>query len=380
MNIRRPNITGIVNGIDADGKGGVTRAGAGVGRRDRRVAPRPRLAGESGALAAGDPFGSRTDADRGTLSSTSVELLDVILGYDCNLHCDYCTITPAMRRRALEPTAVVKELRHGRERGCSRVSFTGGEPTIRGDLLALVREARALGYDDVKVQSNGLLFATASNVARLVDAGATRLHVSIHTHRPDRYDALVRRAGSYALMASGLENAVRSGAHTVADVILKEDTYRDLPDAIEWLHQRGVPEVHLWFVSLTDQNRENFDSMPRMTEVVPAMRIAFASGRRLGMEVRSLHVPRCLLGTSFVSHAYDPGAEDVRVVTPEAVFDLRASKISPTVKVAACRGCEHDARCPGVRPDYLERYGDAEIASARGVAPSRAPTRLPTLG
>jgi cyclic pyranopterin phosphate synthase len=306
-----------------------------------------------------------------------MDLLDVILGYDCNLFCDYCTITPAMRRRALETRAVVRELRRARETGCKRVSFTGGEPTIRSDLFALVREAKSAGYDDVKVQSNGLLFATEANVRRLVAAGTTRLHVSIHTHRADRYDALVRREGSYALMVRGLENAVASGAHVVADVILKEDTYRDLAAAIEWLHERRVPEVHLWFVSLTDQNRENLASMPRMTEVVPSMREVFALGERLGMNVRSLHVPRCLLGAEHVAHAYDPGRDDVRVVTPEAVFDLRKSKISPTVKVAACSGCEHESYCPGLRPDYLERYGDAEIARARGVEPSRPPTRLP---
>jgi cyclic pyranopterin phosphate synthase len=45
--------------------------------------------------------------------------------------------------------------------------------------------------------------------------------------------------------------------------------------------------------------------------------------------------------------------------------------------VPACVGCRFESLCPGVRPDYLERWGDAEIAGARGQAGSRAPTRLP---
>ena len=44
-------------------------------------------------------------------------LLDVILLYDCNLACDYCTITPAMRTRALPTAAVVRALRAGRVDG-----------------------------------------------------------------------------------------------------------------------------------------------------------------------------------------------------------------------------------------------------------------------
>lgn len=302
-------------------------------------------------------------------------LLDVILGYDCNLACDYCTITPEMRRRALSSRDVVRELREGRGAGYERVSFTGGEPTIRPDLLPLVRKARELGYEDIKVQSNGLLLAHQPNVERLVEAGCTRFHISIHTHDAVSYDALVRREDSHRLMRGGLENVVATGKRVIADVILKTDTAPRLVEALQWLHEQGVREAHLWFVSLTDNNRDNFASMPRMTDVVPTMHRAFDRAAELGMDVRSLHVPRCLLGDAYVDRALDPGAEQVRVVTPEATFELKDSKLTGTVHVPACRGCKHEDYCPGIRPDYLERYGDAEIAEARGQEATMGPKR-----
>lgn len=305
---------------------------------------------------------------------SGLPLLDVILGYDCNLACDYCTITPAMRERSVPARRVVTELRAGRELGYDRVSFTGGEPTIRADLIALVRTAKELGYGDIKVQSNGLLFAHAPNVDRLVGAGCNRIHVSIHTHDPDAYDALVRRDGSYAHMVAGLGHALERAADFTADVILKSDTYRKLPDAVRWLHARGVRSVHLWFVSLTDHNRDNVASMPRMTDVVPYMSETFAFAREHGMDARSLHVPRCLLGGDAV-HAWDPGSDRVRVVTPEATFELRDSKLAGQVHVPACEGCTYRAICPGVRPDYVDRYGDEEIARARGQPPLLPPKR-----
>jgi cyclic pyranopterin phosphate synthase len=295
----------------------------------------------------------------------ALPLLDVILLYDCNLACDYCTITPAMRARALTTADVVRALRDGRAEGYDRVSFTGGEPTIRADLLGLVRQARALGYASVKVQSNGLVFATAANVARLIDAGVTEVHVSIHTHDPRAYDALVRREGAFPLMVAGLRNLVASAIPLAADVIVKTDTAPRLVDAIAWLHQQGVRAADLWFVSLTDGNRANVDSMPRMTEALPAMRAALHTGRALGMRMRSLHVPRCLLGDDR-GFAFDPAAEGVKVVTPDATFALTRSKLTGQVHVDACEGCEHRAICPGVRADYLERYGDAEIRASRG--------------
>ncbi len=295
-------------------------------------------------------------------------LLDIILGYDCNLACDYCTITLAMRSRTLVPAAVVEALREGRRLDYDRVAFTGGEPTIRPDLLALIKASVKLGYADVKVQSNGLLFS-ADNVARLVAAGVTRFHVSIHTHEPAAYDALVRRPHAYPLMEAGLRKVASSGRHVVADLIIKHDTYRRLPDAIDWLAAREIPEVHLWYVSLTDGNAENFASLPAMTEAVPFMHEAFARARTHGLSIKSLHVPRCLLGDDW-EHAWDPGSQRVMVVTPEATFELEDSRLAGQNQVPACAGCRFQKICPGVRPDYVAHHGDAEIAAVRGQAPT----------
>jgi cyclic pyranopterin phosphate synthase len=307
-------------------------------------------------------------------------LVDVIVGYDCNLACDYCTITPAMRTRALATAQIVAELRRGRADGYHRAAFTGGEPTIRRDLLGLVRAARTLGYADIKVQTNGLVLGQGDNAARLAAAGATRIHVSIHTHVEAAYDELVRSPGSHGRMVAGLRAAVATGLPVVADLIVKADTVHRLRDAIHWLHVQGVRAADLWFLSLTDGARDQLAALPRMTAAAPAMAAAFAAGRALGMTVRSLHVPRCLLGEDH-PHAYDPGARRVRVVTPDATFELRDSRLAGRVKVAACRGCRFEQICPGVRPDYLEVFGDEEIAAVRDRTSTVAPRRrLPVVG
>lgn len=306
-------------------------------------------------------------------------LLDLVLDYDCNLACDYCTITPAMRSRALPTGAIVRQLRAARDEGFGRVSFTGGEPTIRRDLLPLVREARRLGYEDIKVQSNGLLYAEAGNVARLAEAGVSRWHVSIHTHRARAYERMVQRAGTHALMERGLRNLVAAGLEPNADLIVMRDTHAHLADAVDWLADRGVRSGQLWLVSLTDGNAANVASLPPLRDLLPSVFEAFDRADERGVDLRSLHLPHCLLGERR-DRAIDPAAGGVRVVTPDAVLDLRDAKLTPRRYVAACEGCAERGACPGVRPDYLERYGDVEIAAARGRAPEVVgAVRLPVL-
>ena len=82
-----------------------------------------------------------------------------------------------------------------------------------------MRAARTRGFTDVKVQSNGLVYAQARNVEALLSAGVSRFHVSIHTHEAAAYEALVRRAGTFALLEAGLANLVAQGVTLVADLI-----------------------------------------------------------------------------------------------------------------------------------------------------------------
>jgi hypothetical protein len=158
--------------------------------------------------------------------------------------------------------------------------------------------------------------------------------------------------------------AVGSGLPTRADVILQRSTVPRLPAALQWLHGLGLRGADLWFVSLTDHNRDNVASMPRMRDVVPTVREAMAWARAHDFDVRSLHIPRCLLGDDHV-HVFDPAAQGVRVISPDARFDLRDSRLTGSVHVPACAGCAFEARCPGIRPDYLERYGAEEFTAVR---------------
>ncbi len=296
-------------------------------------------------------------------------LLDIIVGYDCNLACTYCTITDAMRARALSTGAVVSQLRRGRAAGFDAVQLTGGEPTIRPDLLGLVRTAASLGYRSIKVQSNGLVLGTGENAARLIDAGVTCVHISIHTHQLEAYEAMVQRSGTHALMQRALEVLAQADVELGADVILEADTLARLPAAIDWLAGRGVRAADLWFVSLTDRNAGRPQSMPPMSAALPFIGRARARADAHGMRLRSLHIPPCLLG-DHADLAFNPALDRVRVVSPDAAFDLADSAITPRLHVPACAGCEHRAVCGGLRPDYLAHYGDVEVARARGLDPS----------
>ncbi|HVK64392.1 MAG TPA: radical SAM protein [Polyangium sp.] len=287
-------------------------------------------------------------------------LLDVVLGYDCNLACTYCTITEAMRRRALSTEQVAREIDRAASRGFRDVAFTGGEPTIRSDLPALIRYAKKRGFEHVKVASNGLRYAHAPYLLMLAEAGVDQFHVSMHAPSDAAYEETVQREGTAELRRKAIENLVARRLDPIADLILKEDTYRDVRAWVEGLFAQGIRHFRLWLVSLTDGNRANVDQLPRLSDVAAKAREAFEAARKGGYEVHALHIPRCFL-PGYEDHVRHPGADVVRVVTPDEVFDLKDSRLTGGVKPAGCEGCRFFETCPGLRPDYVERHGADEV-------------------
>jgi cyclic pyranopterin phosphate synthase len=289
-----------------------------------------------------------------------VPLLDVVLGYDCNLACTYCTITDEMRRRAMPTERVAREIDRAAARGFRDVAFTGGEPTIRSDLPALVKYAKRRGFEHVKVASNGLRYAHGEYLDHLIACGVDQFNMSMHAPSDAAYEETVQRAETAALRRAAIANLVARGLDPVADLILKEDTYREVGAWIDALAGQGVRRFALWLVSLTDKNRGNVGQLPRISDVAPRVMDAFEDARRRGRDVWALHIPRCFL-PGYEGHVRHPGDDLVTVVTPDDVFDLKDSKLAGGVKPEGCSGCRYAGACPGLRADYIARFGGGEV-------------------
>lgn len=288
-------------------------------------------------------------------------LVDVMIGYACNVQCDYCSITDEMREENMTTAAVMEILGQARARGATRVAFGGGEPTIRRSLLPLIRWCRDRGYTSIKVASNGMMYSYREYAEDAVDAGLTDFHISLMAHTPELYAKIMGKADAFDLVNRGLANLIAVGRQPVGDLIIKSDTWMHLPDIVEYWAGQGVRSFNLWLVSLSDRNRDNLESLLPVSEMRPGICAAFDRGVELGVKVLSRHIPRCML-PGYEDHIADLRQDKVLVVSPRATFSLWESKISPNAYGDRCGTCAYKENvCLGLRLDYLERYGDGEV-------------------
>jgi cyclic pyranopterin phosphate synthase len=139
----------------------------------------------------------------------------------CNFSCSYCAPTLPDRngdpRSGCEPlsrAAIARLVRVFAQLGVRRVRLTGGEPTLRRDLIDVVRDVRATpGIEEVALTTNGHLLSALA--APLREAGVSRLNVSLDTLDPDKLRRISGSGASLERIVTGLERALRAGFASV---------------------------------------------------------------------------------------------------------------------------------------------------------------------
>jgi hypothetical protein len=91
-----------------------------------------------------------------------------------------------------------------------------------------------------------------------------------------------------------------------------------------------------------------------------AGQVATVIDRFPAMHIRSFYLPYCLL-PRHIENVWQPADEAAYVITPASSFFLDEGQIDQGTKLPCCAGCRFRTSCAGVRPAYLQRFGDAEL-------------------
>jgi cyclic pyranopterin phosphate synthase len=146
-----------------------------------------------------------------------IDYLRISLTDRCNFRCVYCMPAVGMqflpRPELLTNDELLLVVRAAAASGFQKLRLTGGEPSLRPDLVELVRAMKATpGITHVAMTTNGLRLAKQAQA--LKDAGLDRVNVSIDTLDPEKFRQLTR-GGKLEMVWEGIEAADRAGLHPI---------------------------------------------------------------------------------------------------------------------------------------------------------------------
>lgn len=266
-----------------------------------------------------------------------IEYRRVFIGSVCNNNCLYCPYPQKENRSLSHIKADLKE-----KGDYDSVEIFGGEPTLRNDLIEIIKFAREVGYKRIKLQTNGRILSNWNALRMLIGEGCYLFEVKVWGFNPQLFDSLTRAQGSFYETFQGIQNLVSltsSGASSVSPFVsvlipLVKENYLYVESIARSLFPFRIDRLTF---SLWDTSLPLKEALYYVQNAIEACIFSKVWSLTKG-------IPPCFM-EGFEHH----------------VSEFLERKFEGYVKAKRCKKCVYDAVCPGVKEKYYKSLGEEGV-------------------
>lgn len=299
--------------------------------------------------------------------SKKIKKTVIIVGYQCNNNCQFCLNANKRNLVSKATKQIMQEMVLVRRKGFTYLELIGGEPTIRPDIIELIKFARRLKFKNVVMATNGRFFAYREFAEKIIKAGLTDLIFSIHGHNSKLHDSLTRSKGSFQQMMQGIKNVRDLGLRRLGtNTTIVKQNYQYLKKIGQLILKLGFRNSEFIFVDPTyGAAHDNFlKFVPKISQAVPYIRQCLDLGKDKGhWTIR--YVPLCYFVDYLeqISELQESATFHTQHLAPDFInLDVEQSrKQIARTKTKRCQECRLYGQCEGIWKEYLKYYGDEEL-------------------
>lgn len=193
----------------------------------------------------------------------TIDYLRVSVTDHCNLRCVYCMPLTGLSfvpsEQLLTPQELSVVARAAAVVGFRKIRITGGEPTLRADLVDIVARFREIeGIDEIAMTTNGILLPRLAKSLRA--AGLDRVNIHVDSLHPDRV-AKVMRFASLSDIRAGITAAQEAGFKPIKlnSVVVRDYNEQDVVELA------GLTLEHDWHVRFVELMPLGDDACARLS-------------------------------------------------------------------------------------------------------------------
>jgi MoaA/NifB/PqqE/SkfB family radical SAM enzyme len=306
------------------------------------------------------------------LSKQNQSLL-VLCGFSCNNNCIVCSVrTKEANHPDRSFNEITEDLKRGIKSGYRDVEFTGGETTIRSDIIQLVKEAKRLGYGTIAISTNGRLFSYEKFCREIIEAGLNKITFSLLGYNEAVHTAVTRTPGSFRDIIRGIKNAQRfSNVHLNISSVISRLNVKNIRKFGLFVLSCGIR--HWYLLDLIPDG--NAEKMYYLLAVDPKM-LSAELNNLIGIsskfyEIGFFDFPLCLFEKKFLElpNARFINAKQRLETSLQVGYNPSRARLNSEGvcedfykrRASMCSECKFYRECGGIWNNYLKLFGAREF-------------------
>ncbi len=292
----------------------------------------------------------------------------IMLGYKCNHHCLHCVVQVKRELKSKEKDdtlsheEAIATIEQAFEHKATKIVISGGEPTLRSDIIELVQICLKKGAI-VQIQTNGSQTDVIKNICieNRDYSNMLEFMIPMHSVNENIFDMICGCKGGYENLECTLKYLKSIQANIVGKIVLTKYT-DNLQSICEMYRKYGAKKIIIAYPhcvsfstdKIAEIDLERIEVQNKINEILNIDK---------PNEICMQGFPRCFIGTN-VFTIQEEDREYINTLVLEHQYKSsvplpwhKYRKLDKR-KFKHCSSCEYDKICEGIWKEYLKIYGD----------------------
>lgn len=300
-------------------------------------------------------------------------LLLIMTGFVCNNNCIICSVKPkGLHQKPRKTKEIIADMKRGRRLRYDNVDFTGGEPTIRPDILSLIKIAKDLGYQTISISTNGKMLSYGNFCQKIIENGLNVVTFTLNAHNSRLENAICRTPGVFNQTVQGIRNMLAYPLVKVnVNTVVFQLNYKYLRQIGEFIRGLGVE-----FWNILDLIPDGYAKKYYKTLVVNPLKLSgsFSNLNKVIDKFALVHFidfPLCLFSPPVLKNykvKFMTAQNKTEIVKQTGYRPIRFEKSTNDFykdiykqRIGICKKCRFYKFCGGIWRDGLVLHYDNEI-------------------
>lgn len=304
------------------------------------------------------------------------------LSIACNQKCIFCTLDKYLKLEipnfTTKPFTNYETTKFGIstseakrqifESGCEELTFVGGEPTLRSDLIELISFAKKNNIKKIVLNTNGVKLADTNYVERLKKEGLDYVFLSLHSHTQLGSETISQIKGNFKKTLKGIENSLEQRLKVNIVHVIYSKNYKQLEEFAKFIYTKfpSINMINFVFVKPNDEDVNKIKYLiPKLTEIKDHLNKTIKFCEKHNIKCTVANIPLCFIR----------GLEKYNIQTRELLQIQNKNPFETWVKNRLknnekdeygfkdkkCGLCSVNKYCIGLMRGYTRIYGTREL-------------------